>query len=353
MPAIITHFLSAEKVLEKAKEERAVIEFDGFCLDSFMLGAQGADFFYFYKPLSKNKEMYKRGSRFHLARVFEFFQLTAEYLTRLDESSFAFKICKSYMLGYVTHYSLDKTAHPFVYSVESRVRSDLEKRNAPKRIQNSAIHELIEADIDVFMMREVKGQAVNRFKFFKKLMRHSGRNKPKLRAIADMYVAMLEQIFNDSVKQRDIIKAFKDIRKWNRRIYDRFYLKRKVISRLERLFKSRHKFSYLIRRKSPNYSFFNLYNSGWNSEYANLVQQNGTTLLIGDSQQENLSAIENSPEKVGEQKVINSKDSFKQLFDKATALSVKLAQKYSLAVFGATPLDRADFGKSFLSGLKC
>ena len=66
------------------------------------------------------------------------------------------QVGRAWTLGYLGHYALDSTAHPYVYAEQDALIA------AGTGLANAAseVHAVIESDIDVWMLRELRGQTV-------------------------------------------------------------------------------------------------------------------------------------------------------------------------------------------------
>lgn len=139
MPSFVTHYHFAETVALRCDEDIA------HAIDAaptaYFWGAQGPDpLFYHAAPFGG--KVAKLGSRLHhqdIAAVFA--AMSAE--AKSDPAAL------SYLLGFVTHYCLDRTTHPYI---EDQAR--FLGAHYPN-LSESARHKLCEADID--------GQTINEY----------------------------------------------------------------------------------------------------------------------------------------------------------------------------------------------
>ncbi len=131
MPACITHELIARAALKELPAcTRRLI---GRHADCYLLGAQGPDLYFFYRPLSPQGNL---GKYLHRNRVGDWF---GGMLTALDRyTGDDFGDCLAYALGFCTHLSADALFHPVVYRI-------LREKNLPKNK-----HQEIENDWDVY-----------------------------------------------------------------------------------------------------------------------------------------------------------------------------------------------------------
>ena len=106
MPDYFSHAICAQKILEKCNKD-IKNKIDNHTL--YMLGAQGGDVFFAYKLSFKITNL---GRRLHRVDAEEFFDT-------LKNTN------PSYAAGFATHYALDCTLHPAIYSFETTTKSPL------------------------------------------------------------------------------------------------------------------------------------------------------------------------------------------------------------------------------------
>ena len=116
-----------------------------FHYDTAAIGAQGPDIFFFHRiiPLvMPGVSRYKIGVKLHHAKpekIFEAFREYCAFSPNID-------IAKSYIYGFILHYSLDRTCHPYVYSVEKRLSSE------SKYIHHASVHNSVEYAMDSILL---------------------------------------------------------------------------------------------------------------------------------------------------------------------------------------------------------
>ena len=144
MPALITHHLFGEESIERLPEgiissadERA----------AFLLANQGPDPFFFRvrtPNMATCMELARRMHRARMTRQFTALRDGAEHLPQRDAA-----IGRAFVLGLLSHYVLDRNAHPFVYAQQWGIQAaDSDLKDA-----GSAVHAVIESDLDVLMLQ--------------------------------------------------------------------------------------------------------------------------------------------------------------------------------------------------------
>lgn len=145
MPALITHHIFGERAARALPEG---IVSGGEELQAFLVGNQGPDplFFRWRGPLSQCLDCGRIASGLHasgMGRSFSWLRESVSHLALDDQG-----IGRSFALGMLAHYLLDRTTHPFVYAQENRIVSfsdELADAHGP-------VHAIVEGDLDVMML---------------------------------------------------------------------------------------------------------------------------------------------------------------------------------------------------------
>ncbi len=114
MSSLVTHYFFAERLLptlpEKARE--IIVAYP----EHYYLGAQGPDMFFYYL-VSKKHEI---GAKIHSMPLMDFIEKNADWIRRGPVLSPAW----AYFFGFLTHFSLDMTVHPYIDRVEEKISID-------------------------------------------------------------------------------------------------------------------------------------------------------------------------------------------------------------------------------------
>lgn len=142
MPAAMTHYIHAEAVI-KALDKRGI----NTDVKMVLWGAQGPDIMYFHRamPYQLGKSLRRVGSMLHKSGPERLISTMAE-LCRDEYSDVV-----SYAYGFLCHYALDRTAHPYVYAMQEKYA---EKEKI--KYNHSYIHNLIEHNIDIIILKDAK-----------------------------------------------------------------------------------------------------------------------------------------------------------------------------------------------------
>lgn len=144
MPALITHRLFGEESIERLPEGIITNEDERA---AFLLANQGPDplFFRFRTP--------NMGACMELARVMHRSRMSRQFgalregVARLQPADSG--VGRAWALGMLSHYVLDRNAHPFVYAQQWGIQeADPDLTGA-----GSQVHAVIESDLDLLMLQ--------------------------------------------------------------------------------------------------------------------------------------------------------------------------------------------------------
>lgn len=219
MPAAITHYFHAQRVFEELKKSDpkfTVIQ------DAFFWGAQGPDFLYCYRffPCRKDNILNEYGLRLHEDNPSKLFTAMREYF----EASGQKEILRSYLSGFLCHYSLDQTCHPFIRFETSILLKRQSEQN------ESILHNEIESALDTILLRYETGLLPIEFNLKKTVPK----NKTVRSQIADLYAFLLERLYGLTNAGVPLLQATSDCRKAFGLLNDRTTMKKALVERLEK-----------------------------------------------------------------------------------------------------------------------
>ena len=144
MPALITHHLFGEESIDRlpagivtSDEERC----------AFLLGNQGPDPFFFHVRTPYMRDCMQLARVMHRSRMSKQFACLRNGVSRLQKHDA--QLGRAFTLGLLSHYVLDRNAHPFVYEQQFGVLdADPDLASAA-----SQVHAVIESDLDVLMLQ--------------------------------------------------------------------------------------------------------------------------------------------------------------------------------------------------------
>lgn len=182
MPDLWTHYLFAKDV---QKDNQLKILQDPL----YGLGAQGPDVLFYldFQPWKK-KTSFRFGNIVHQEKPQELMQFVFEKLQDADE------VLRDYLLGFIAHYALDSTAHPFIFF----------------HAKDSGEHKVLEASIDAQLFEERKARPLYGENSLKIV--DVGKNLPE--QVVGFNRALAREIYNETLPASVIQSAYRDFREF-------------------------------------------------------------------------------------------------------------------------------------------
>ena len=144
MPALITHHLFGEESIDRLPQ--GVITSDEERI-AFILGNQGPDPFFFHMLTPRISDCMSLAQVMHRSRMSRQFSCLRDGVSYLQPRDA--NLGRAFALGLLSHYVLDRNAHPFVYEQQfGIVESDPELEAS-----GSQVHAVLESDLDVLMLQ--------------------------------------------------------------------------------------------------------------------------------------------------------------------------------------------------------
>lgn len=216
MPACLTHTYFAKAVAQSLRETGLENT------PEYIWGAQGPDFLFCHRyfPWMKGRSLKEYGSRLH-SEVKPSVTLSAmrEFLSRHRDPGY-----RAYVTGFVCHYALDSTAHPYVNALAAELAAQ-----RPWETVNT-MHGEVEASLDAIILRRETGMLpsqVNVKQMFPK-------NESAQRRIAKLYQAVLFSACGEDVPEGELLRATNDAHFVFSLLNDRTGLKRQLFQRVEK-----------------------------------------------------------------------------------------------------------------------
>lgn len=225
MPAIITHDTFGRETYD---DMFSLIGGSRDEADAFLLGNQGPDPLFYSVVNPCLRSVHRLGGRMHHERPSELLAAFRRSIDALDERDRG--IGRAYALGFLCHYLLDSTMHPFVYWQEYEVCDAGEP--GLSRDDGSEVHAVIESELDELVLFAKRGQTVATFNPSREILKASNH---VLSVVSRMYayVAMIayglvipKDAFGSSVKCFRLVQAF---------FHSRDGVKRGAVARLEEI----------------------------------------------------------------------------------------------------------------------
>lgn len=153
MPALMTHHLFGEESIELLPP--AIIQSEDDRL-AFLLANQGPDPFFFHVRTPAVKTCVKLAQVMHRSRMTRQFESLRAGVTRLQRADAG--TGRAFVLGLLSHYVLDRNAHPFVYAQQWGIM----EQDSALEGAGGKVHAVIESDLDLLMLQRKRGGATVR-----------------------------------------------------------------------------------------------------------------------------------------------------------------------------------------------
>ena len=214
MPACLTHHLFAKNVLSELREQK------GLNLCAYYWGAQGPDFLFCHRyfPWMRGKSLSHYGSQLHDSPPSKTLSAMRDFVRHHDDPAY-----RSYVYGFLCHYSLDSTAHPYVNALAEKL---LEVREHETQ---TTMHGEVEAALDAIVLRSETGKLPSEVS----LGSMYPKNEVVQRRIAKLYRDVLSQVYGEEVAEEELLRAAKDAHFVFSALTDRTGLKKKVFDVIE------------------------------------------------------------------------------------------------------------------------
>lgn len=267
MPAIITHDFFGRDVYDQLF---ATIGGSRDEADAFLLGNQGPDPL-FYSAISPYLGPHTRlGKTMHAEKPVELMVALKESLSVL--SSDEKRIGRAYALGFLCHYTLDSTVHPFVYGQQYALCD----AGVPglSRDDGSEVHGVIEGEFDEIVLYAKRGESIATFSPSREILRAS---RKVLAAVSKMYSYMALNVYGEIIPARLFAIAVYDSRFVQRVFYSPTGLKREAIGRIERMARSHSFYQAMSHRpvQSAECAFDNRDHEPWTNPFTGDVRTTG------------------------------------------------------------------------------
>lgn len=225
MPAIITHEFFGRDVYDKlfqliggSKDEA----------DAFLLGNQGPDPL-FYSVVSPRLAAHRAlGAAMHDEQTSQLIFALKQAIYKLPTAHR--HIGRAYALGFLCHYTLDSTMHPFVFAqqyqlcdagVEGLTRND-----------GSEVHALIESELDELVLFKKTQQTIEDFNPSANILHASNH---VLNVISSMYDEIAWSAYGEALPPHMFATCVRNFRLVQRAFYSPSGIKRALLGNLEEL----------------------------------------------------------------------------------------------------------------------
>lgn len=257
MPAFSCHYMFAKELMPYIKDTADFNVNEA----AVFFGTQGPDIFFFHRifPWMPGKSLRKTGSALHRAKPSDIFESMRTYC----EQSGRKDIAQSYIYGFILHYALDRTCHPYVYSVQNEIT----KRH---RFTNPhTAHNIVEFSMDSYLLNKRLG-IENPAKFDTAETLSS--NNDVISEIGKLLSYSVTKITGTKITCTQAETALRDTKYVQKICLDKYAVKRAFLSVAETVaapFSKNYKFTAMLRpgdlEKAKKYA--NIEKKMWQSPY--------------------------------------------------------------------------------------
>ncbi len=261
MPAFATHYIFARSLKDRIQEYDKSIDLSETAL---YYGTQGPDFLFSHRVWRiawGGKTLMNLGSELHHCDVVKLFATMKEYL---ENESMDKDIAKSYIYGFICHYALDRNAHPMIYAVQK----EFTKAMGYEKAIPLSVHNIIEFNIDVYLLRSELGYTDGRAFNSGKTVPHDER---VLKEISKLMAYVVPRVVGNDAGAEDYETAFRDLGFTHSLLTDKTGVKRTVLNVVQQPIKPfiGPLLISMIRQKQPDsdWDYMNLTHKEWTMPY--------------------------------------------------------------------------------------
>lgn len=225
MPAIITHDFFGHDVFQEH------CDFIGNTMDemqAFLLGNQGPDPFFYCSANPLTAKWRHVGNRMHHKKPTELLRNFKQAIATVPEEDRG--IARAYALGFLCHYLLDSTMHPFVYWNQN----SLCDAGIPglSREDGSEVHAVIESEFDEMLLFTRTGETVVTFIPYERILQGSDH---MLNVASHLHVYANMVTYSESTPENLFASCVYSFRITQRLFHSPTGKKRQLIGRIEEL----------------------------------------------------------------------------------------------------------------------
>ncbi len=190
----------------------------------FRTGTQGPDLFFYNLLLLRGETQFNLGSRMHEQCISSFFRNYLEEVSRC-RSREKRGIAVAYFMGFLSHYTLDATMHPFVYS-----RIGYDPNDPASGVATLCAHHRLEAVMDQQMLWVKREQSPSEYVPSSRVQM----TRHEINVISEIMAASLRRTYHVGVKPSNYKASYWCMCRITDFIYDRSGRKKPAIQMLEK-----------------------------------------------------------------------------------------------------------------------
>ena len=255
MPGLITHYICADVCLGRLQDKNTKkILTDRRVM--YNVGAQGPDVFFYYLPCLYRKSIYRMGNTLHEKKTGAFFSTALTLLSGITDTD-ARRAALAYLAGYLTHYALDASTHPYIYYKSGFKR----KGDRTNPLRHSVNHRTFETNIDVLMLDMVSSEKPSD----KKIWQFVSSSFKEAQTTAAMLSGALREVYGMKLSDRQVYAAFRSMGAVNRLLQSNGGKRKQVMAFIEDFTIKEYVISSLIHSQTADAAldFLNLKKQPW------------------------------------------------------------------------------------------
>ncbi|OON90729.1 MAG: hypothetical protein ATN34_04315 [Epulopiscium sp. Nele67-Bin002] len=217
MPEIMTHYFFGLDSLNAIKPLSVYKVIKNY-RSLYYMGLCGPDPMYYHRLLNKENYNYV-ATIMHNQNTAKFIGALFEYYNMLDPKCEDAQAVIAYISGFICHFVLDTTAHPYVFYIGGKYDKSL-----AHTVKYKGLHQHIELSIDSLLLQKHYGIIPKNFKVHKHILKVD--SIPQ--TILNMYKFALFKTYQ--IEHGDIIigESFTDYKIYYRMTHDSFGIKRQI-----------------------------------------------------------------------------------------------------------------------------
>lgn len=238
MPAIITHDFFGRDIygllcncIGDSPEE----------IDAFLLGCQGPDPL-FYTVISPDLRPYEHlGDVMHTKKTTDLLCALKNSLSALSDAELA--VGRAFALGFLCHYTLDSTMHPYIFFHEYRLCNA--GGTECDFTGSKEAHGVIETELDELVLFAKRKETIATFNPSTEILKGSS---SLLKAVSKMFVYMALVTYGENIPANMFARGVRDFRFAQHAFYSPRGIKRSLAGKVERLVRPHSFFQSMSHR---------------------------------------------------------------------------------------------------------
>jgi len=191
MPEFTTHYIFGQSILDEFSPE--IVSIIKNNLSAFNWGLQGPDLLFYSSVLRDSGRIARAGASLHRLDPEAIFSDILNFILKYKNHPGYLSLC-SYFYGFVCHYALDSTSHPYIYYIINNLDGQI----------TTARHAQVESEIGSLMYTRMTGMPISDFKIYDCYTANGAFVKP----VSKMYVNLIKTMLDKTVSENEVKSGF-------------------------------------------------------------------------------------------------------------------------------------------------